>query len=149
MPPSRFLHTVNERFTFALHDVARLWLNHLNERFKPTGLRQLKWLVMGRLCKSRDGLVQKELAEQVGVEGPALVRMLDSMEAAGLVQRCSCPNDRRAKIVRLGAKAEPVLNDLIAKARELRAEVLRGIPEADIRTALGVLEEIGRRLNRS
>ncbi len=146
MSPSRKPRNLHEQFAFSLHDTSRIWRNRLNERFKPLGLRQLKWLVLGHLWRAPEGLVQRELAERVGMEGAALVRVLDGMEAEGLIQRCECPQDRRAKIVRLGKKADPVLRKVLARAQTLREEIMQGIAEQDVRTALKVLEEIRHRL---
>ncbi len=44
---------------------------------------------------------QKELAAILDIEGPSLVRLLDTLEAQGLVERCGEADDRRAKILRM------------------------------------------------
>lgn len=60
----------------------------------------------------RDGRTQTELAEAVAVEPPTITKMVQRMEATGLLRRRQDPNDRRAMRVYL-----------TAKGRKLRARV--------------------------
>ena len=55
-------------------------------------------ILAGRLG---DGVRQGALAEALGVEGPSLVRVLDQLVAAGLMERREDPHDRRAKTLHL------------------------------------------------
>src|ERR1700754_357221 len=48
-----------------------------------------------------DGVRQGVLAEAMGVEGPSLVRVLDQLVTAGLIERREDPLDRRAKTLHL------------------------------------------------
>lgn len=54
------------------------------------------WLeVLLRLARSDGELRMAELASQVRLSASGLTRLVDRMEAAGLVERRSCPTDRR------------------------------------------------------
>ncbi len=86
-----------------------------------------------------DGMVQKELAQFMGVEAPTLVRLLDRLAAEGFVVRRPFPGDRRANTVHLSARAHDVLGELNEVAAALRRRLLDGIPAerlADCRMAL-------------
>lgn len=53
-----------------------------------------------------DGQTQAELAESLAVEPPTITKMLQRMEAAGLVVRKPHPDDRRAQRVLLTARGK-------------------------------------------
>lgn len=71
------------------------------------------------LFESDEGLVQRELAERIGIEGPTLVRLLDAMERDGWVIRVPSPNDRRQKVVKVTPKAQAAFAAMDETAREL------------------------------
>jgi MarR family transcriptional regulator, transcriptional regulator for hemolysin len=82
---------------------------------------------------------QVALAELVGIEGPSLVRLLDQLCAAGLMQRETDPDDRRAKMVALTQAGRAVTERMEADLQQLRARVLKGVSRADLEAALRVL----------
>ena len=76
------------------------------------------------------------------VEAPTLVRTLDWLEGEGLVARRGAPHDRRAKTVHLTAKAGPLIRAIEDVATGVRAEMMAGIPEAELAGCLAVLGRI-------
>lgn len=93
-----------------------------------------------------DGLTQGELAEVLAIEQPTVVRQIDAMQAAGLVERLADENDRRVKRVMLTASGRSEANGVLALTDELRAELCDGIPAAELATATAVLRRIGERI---
>ncbi|WDD90622.1 MarR family transcriptional regulator (plasmid) [Burkholderia sp. FERM BP-3421] len=93
-------------------------------------------IVAGRLGAA---VRQVELAEQVGIEGPSLVRLLDQLCAAGLMRREADPDDRRAKIVALTDAGRVLTERMEEDLRMLRARVLKGVSRADLEATLRVL----------
>lgn len=93
--------------------------------------------------KTRDEApTQRELAQSVGVEGPTLARLLDSLEAQGLVQRHAVVEDRRAKKIVLSDSARPLIEQIEAIATALRQELFVGIDEEEARICLRVHKRI-------
>ena len=136
---------VGEQFAIELGRVSRQWRKRLDERLKHTGLTQARWMVLLHL--SRTGpMSQRELAETVGIEGPTLVRMLDSLEGQGLLERRACEDDRRVKRVYLTEAARPVLAEITSIATALRKELLAEMADGELRAAWKVLKDIGDRL---
>lgn len=131
-----------DRFALILAETARNWRNKLDQRLKPLGLSQAKWRVLLYLAKDGDGLMQKELAERLSVEGPTVVRLLDRMSADGWVQRRESPSDRRAKTVHMTAKARRTVERIEAMARQLRGELFADIPRTELLACLDVLKRI-------
>lgn len=122
--------------------VARQWRTALDGRLKPTGLSQAKWLVLLDIKRQGEGRLQKELAKNLGVEGPTLVRTLDALEAIELVQRRSGITDRRAKTVHLTERAHALVGEVEQSAAHLREEILDGITSNDMEVFLTVLDRM-------
>lgn len=89
--------TDQHRFGMQLAQMSRGWRAELDRRLAGLGLSQARWLVLLHLARFDEAPTQRELAQSVGVEGPTLARLLDSLESQGLVQRQSVMEDRRAK----------------------------------------------------
>lgn len=136
---------IDEQFAIELGRLSRQWRKRLDERLKQTGLNQARWLVLMHLSRAGP-LSQRELADTVGIEGPTLVRLLDSLEGQGLVERRLCGEDRRVKQVHLAAAAGPLLAEITGIAAALRRQVLAEMPDGELRTAWKVLRDIGDRL---
>jgi len=125
-----------------LGETARLWRARLDERLRPLGLSQARWLVLLQLHRRGDGAVQKALAQWVGIEGPTLVRLLDRMSADGWIERRESPQDRRAKTVHLTGKAREVIGRIDRVAAQLRHDLLVDLDPRQIETCMGVLRQI-------
>ena len=69
------------------------------------------WLILVSL-KGRHHGAQRELAGELGIEGPTLTHHLNKMESAGLVRRQRDPRDRRAHFVELTAAGDAMFSGL-------------------------------------
>ncbi|WP_447589917.1 MarR family winged helix-turn-helix transcriptional regulator [Aquipseudomonas campi] len=87
-----------------------------------------------------DGVRQVQLAQAVGIEGASLVRPLDQLCAAGLIERSEDAGDRRAKVITLTPAGRALCATLEAELVELRRKVLQDLPEADLAAALRVFQ---------
>ena len=121
------------RFAMQLAQMSRSWRAEIDRRLNDLGLSQARWLVLLHLGRFDHRPTQRELAKSVGVEGPTLARLLDSLEAQGLVERLAVPEDRRAKQVALCAKAKPLIEKIEAISTQLRREAFAGIEAEDLR----------------
>ena len=92
-------------------------------------------VTIGRLG---DGVRQGAVAEEVGMEGPSLVRLLDQLCDCGLVERREDPADRRAKTLWLTARGHDVMEAIEADLVALRASVLKDVPRSDMEAVLRV-----------
>ncbi|MGE8499250.1 MAG: MarR family transcriptional regulator [Pseudomonas sp.] len=121
------------RFAMQLAQLSRAWRAELDRRLVGLGLSQARWLVLLHLARFDELPTQRELAQSVGVEGPTLARLLDSLEAQGLVSRHPVPEDRRAKKIALSPKAQPLIEKIEAISTQLRQELFAGIDEEELR----------------
>jgi len=125
-----------------LGEVSRSWRAKLDERLRPLGLSQSRWMVLLHLSRRGDGVVQKALAEWMGIEGPTLVRILDRMTEDGWIERRESPSDRRSKTVHLTPQSRAIIEQISAVAAQLRGELLADIPEAELEACMRVLLQI-------
>ena len=125
-----------------LGETGRAWRCRLDQRLKPLGLSQAKWITLLKLSKVEDGMTQTELAERVCVEGPTLARLLDRMAADGWIERRESDADRRSKTVHLCRKSCALLEQINAVAMQLSAELLEGVPPDELRSCINVLQRI-------
>lgn len=121
------------RFAMQLAQLSRSWRAELDRRLAGLGLSQARWLVLLHIGRFAELPTQRELAQSVGVEGPTLARLLDSLEAQGLVVRHAVQEDRRAKKIALCPPAKPLIEQIEAISTQLREELFAGIDEDDLR----------------
>jgi MarR family transcriptional regulator for hemolysin len=130
--------TDQHRFGMQLAHMSRGWRAELDRRLAGMGLSQARWLVLLHLARFDEAPTQRELAQSVGVEGPTLARLLDSLETQGLVKRQAVLEDRRAKKIMLCPPAHPLIEQIETIANALRAELFVGVEEEDLRVAMRV-----------
>lgn len=128
-----------------LGETGRAWRYRLDQRLKPLGLSQAKWITLLKLSCAADGMTQTELAERLGVEGPTLARLLDRMAADDWIERRESDADRRSKTVHLRPKACGLLERITAVALQLNADLLEDVPAGDLRCCMAVLHRIKER----
>ncbi|MBW4935140.1 MarR family transcriptional regulator [Marinobacter sp. F4206] len=133
---------MRDQFPFAVARVTRRWRKMLDERLKDLGVTQARWSTMVYLDKGGEGLTQRELASLMAIENPTLVRLLDSLEQQGLIERRPCPNDRRARRLHLTSAGRAFMDDLSERAEKLREQMLEGISDDDIECTVRVFHKI-------
>tara|TARA_Y100000780_G_C13440923_1_gene323317 strand:+ start:11 stop:436 length:426 start_codon:yes stop_codon:yes gene_type:complete len=133
---------MRDQFPFAVARVTRRWRKMLDERLKDLGVTQARWSTMVYLEKGGEGLTQRELASLMAIENPTLVRLLDSLEQQGLIERRPCPNDRRARRLHLTNAGRAFMDDLSERAEVLREEMLEGISDEEIECTVKVFQKI-------
>lgn len=133
---------MKDQFPFAVARVTRRWRKMLDERLKDLGVTQARWSTMVYLEKGGEGLTQRELAGLMAIENPTLVRLLDSLEQQGLIERRPCPNDRRARRLYLTRDGRAFMDVLSERAEKLRDEMLEGISDKEIECTVKVFNRI-------
>src|SRR5271156_2655542 len=91
-----------------LHDVARLIRTRFDQRARAFGMTRAQWIILARL-ERQPNISQNEMAAICEVEPITVGRLVDRLEAHGLVQRCPDPTDRRVRRLRLLPAAKPIL----------------------------------------
>jgi MarR family transcriptional regulator for hemolysin len=146
---SKLPDAMQERFSSALHGTARIWRQALDKRLKNLGIGQSGWMTIAIVAKSSEPLSQRALADQVGVEGPSMVSMLDRLERDGFVVRSPSPLDRRVKLVQLTDAGRRVFDEVWREGTSVRAELLDGIDPQALAAATELLELLRARIEGS
>lgn len=110
------------------------------------GITYARGRVVAALHASGPVLMRK-LAQDVGVTPRTITGLIDALEADGWAVRRADPTDRRATIVALTPAAEEAFGRLLAGYTGLAAGLLRGVPQDEQRSALGVIDHIAARLD--
>src|SRR5271170_7489882 len=118
--------SLNREFAFSLNDVARMLRTFADQQANRFGITRAQWVVLVRLDRF-EGLKQSEVAEMLDLQPITLTRLLDRLCAAGLIERRSDPNDRRAKRLFLTAAARPMLEQLGALGEDMMTTALAGV----------------------
>lgn len=117
-----------------LSDVARLLRTEADRRARIHGLTRAQWVILHRV-QNAPGLSQRELAEFLEVEPITVGRLVDRLEARGVVERRPDPDDRRIWRLHLRPAADEVLAELEDQLVLIRDLIGEGVdPDAMART---------------
>jgi MarR family transcriptional regulator for hemolysin len=132
-------------FGFLLADVARLLTRNFDRRAQKVGLSRAQWQVLAWL-KRNEGISQIKLADLLEISPMTLVRLIDRLEAHGLIERRADPADRRVYRLYLAQHAHPVLDQLWQLGAETRRQALPDISPAEEAVLIDILIRIRRNL---
>jgi DNA-binding MarR family transcriptional regulator len=127
------------------HDLGELFARitqRLVEAERPIldrhGLAMWPYVVLARLARS-PASTQLELAREIGYDKTRLIKILDELGEAGLIERVPDPEDRRARIVTLTDAGRERLTAIRAEIRAMEAEFLATLSAAQQRSLRRVL----------
>ncbi len=135
-----------QTFGSLLSLAARQWRRGVDRGLQPFGLTEATWLPLIRLARAPEAMRQKELAASLSLDSSAVVRLLDSLQAAGLIKRREENADRRAKTIVLTKAGQAMVDRVEDSAREVRDGALAGLSARDVATTTRVLQHICRAL---
>jgi MarR family transcriptional regulator for hemolysin len=143
MAPSQT--TVQAEIGLLIARLARLWRREADQALADHGLSQATAHPL-RILSGRGKCVrQGVLADEIGIEGPSLVRLIDLLQSEGLVERREDPTDRRAKTLHLTAEGEAKAEEINRVLRRVRADLLKDISLEDLAITYDVLQRIEQR----
>ena len=127
------MHNFQRDLMFLLHDVARLIRIDADKRARAHGMTRAQWGILIWL-ERQPGLSQKELAEILEVEPITVARLIDRLEARGMVERRPDPKDRRIWRLHVCPPAYSVLREIDRQREQMRALVTCGLDQTTIDT---------------
>lgn len=126
---------------FLLHDVARLLRVDADKRARAHDMTRAQWGILIWL-ERQPGISQKELAELLDVEPITVARLIDRLEARGMVERRPDPKDRRIWRLHLRPDAYPMLEEIAEQRAEISAMLTQGIDCASLETVTETLRRM-------
>jgi DNA-binding MarR family transcriptional regulator len=88
---------------------------------------------------AREGAIQQEIGQAMGIDPSTMVSLIDQLEGAGLAQRRTHPKDRRAREVTITPKGRRTLERARGLATQVEDDVLRGLSATERRRLLTLL----------
>ncbi len=126
---------------FVLNDAARLFRKRFEQNARGLGLTRAQWQVLAFLVRN-EGSQQSALADILDIEPITLVRILDKLETADLIERRRHPTDRRVWQIFLRPAAHPLIERMWLIGDKTRAEALAGLSEADRNALVRILLDV-------
>jgi MarR family transcriptional regulator for hemolysin len=126
-----------------LHVTARLARSRYERQLRAhlPGMTLARCAVLVHVARHK-GLNQAALAEILDIRPITLVRVLDRLEAAGFVARMPDPDDRRAHVLALTAKALPIVESIHDLNRKTYEDLQLGISKAEASKLRALLSRI-------
>jgi len=131
-----------------LHHAGRQWQRLADATLGAYGISTACTMPLLMIGRSGGGLRQVALAQQLGMEGPSLVRLLDKLSASGLVRRECDASDRRANLLWLTDPGRALASELEARLIDLRQEVFGALSLDELRAVLKVWHLLDKAVDR-
>lgn len=126
--------------------LARLYRREIDKRLTVFGVSDATAIPVMLIGRLGDGVRQVVLAEEMGVEGPSLVRLLDQLSHAGLIERHDDPVDRRAKTLHLTAAGTMLAHDVELALINIRKALFADVSDEDMAACIRVFDALGQTL---
>ena len=123
---------------FQLHDVARMLRTRFDRWARSYGLTRAQGVILVRL-HHQPGLSQIEMAAICEVEPITVGRLVDRLEARGLIERRPDPADRRIRRLHLLPASEPILALIDGYRADVNDYLLSGVSAEARETVVNVL----------
>lgn len=135
--------TVDHPFPIGLeiHEISRSLRRAFDARVRGSGFTQEQWRALWHLSRN-EGISQTKLADILEMQPISVGRLIDRLEAAGLVARRPHPTDRRAVKLYLTEAALPRLAELRRIAGDYKTQLSQTLTDAEQHTLLSLLQRL-------
>jgi len=140
---SRPFASLDQEGVLGLLRTADLVRRRLASAVEPEGLTLQQYNVLRILRGSRaEGLPTLDIAARMIEQTPGITRLLDRLEAKGLVRRQRCPRDRRRVLCFITKSGLGQLRTLDPVVTSLHRNALGGLRRADTQRLVGILDSV-------
>lgn len=129
-------------FSAHLVPLGRRYRRALDNGLAGLSLSHTPALAVMLIGRAADGLRQGALADQLGVEAPSVVPLIDQLERSGLVERRVDSTDKRARLIHLTAAGTTLAAQVEARTAEIRQTLLACIEADELVIATRVLDRL-------
>ncbi|MFT3999991.1 MAG: MarR family transcriptional regulator [Rhizobium sp.] len=121
---------------------ARQWRRAVDLRLQSFNLTEATWLPLLRLAQADGPMRQKDLAAILTLDTSSVVRILNNLDAAGLIEQREDLEDRRAKAIEITEAGRTLVRQVETVSQDVEGEVLKGMPPSDLAATRRVLEQV-------
>ena len=115
--------------------------NKLSQRFNEFNVTPEQWAVLNGLW-TQEGLTPKELADITFKDKPNTNRILEKLQAKGLIVRRPHPVDKRAYQIFLTDHGRELKAELVPKVLQLLEEATAGIDKQKVLEMMNLLNQM-------
>lgn len=126
-----------------VYDAQAAWLE---PALVESGLSWSQFQILCTVHGGRGEFSQSDVCRHLGLSPATISESLDSLVRNGLIERDGAGKDKRKKLLNLTAQGQAVTEALRKRAQDGERAMLRGVSEADLKTATGVLEQMVKNL---
>jgi MarR family transcriptional regulator, transcriptional regulator for hemolysin len=126
--------------------LARFLRSDFDRHVHDAGLTRSQWSLIA-VASSHPGSSQRQIAEILEMSEASTGRLIDRLEADGVLERRELEGDRRARAVFLTEAANPMLETMTAMARAREEHWFRGMSDSDLRQLSDLLAKLHNNIN--
>jgi len=130
-----------DKLGFLFHDVARFRSIVFDDFMQTYDLTRAQWWTLANLYR-RDGMTQRDLAEQLEIGAVTMSGLIDRLEAQGWVERRDEPKDRRVKRVWLTRRAEEIRPSMVKNVNNINGTSTKGLSKDQVDSLVGMLRVV-------
>ncbi len=119
--------------------LARMLRSDFDRHVDDVGLTRSQWSLIA-VAARKPGSTQRQIAEFLEMSEASAGRLVDRLEADGVLERRELEGDRRARAVFLTDAANPLLERMSVMARAREERWFRGMSDAELTQLSGLLE---------
>ncbi len=135
------------RAMLAIMGTSRLYARSLEKVISSrTGQTRVRWEMLFAVAFSEGPTTASAIAKMLGIQWPALVRILDALEEDGLVQRRGNPDDGRSRLIELTDKGQETIEAVRATVDPARTQLLSLLTDDELFTLVELMERLQLRL---
>ncbi|WP_369788107.1 MarR family winged helix-turn-helix transcriptional regulator [Rouxiella sp. WC2420] len=125
--------------TNSLQPVKRVWRQAATQIFANSGISMSLANLVVIVNRNAQGINQRDLAEEIGMNPGAMVRILDQGTEAEYLERRELSRDRRFKTICILPAGKKLADEIESSANKLRVQLMEDVSVEDIENATRVL----------
>jgi MarR family transcriptional regulator for hemolysin len=126
--------------------LARMLRSDFDRHVDDVGLTRSQWSLIA-VAARRPGSTQRQIAEFLEMSEASAGRLVDRLEADGVLERRELEGDRRARAVFLTEAANPLLERMSVMARAREERWFRGLSDRELEQLSELLEMLYTNMN--
>jgi DNA-binding MarR family transcriptional regulator len=120
-----------------------------NELSAPAGLTSARWQVLGGIALASEPLTVAQIARSMGLTRQGVQRLVDELEAAGLVRRTADPESLKTRPVTLSEAGKTAYERVMSKQQPWANQIASETAANKLAQTVEVLRELRLRLEGS
>jgi len=133
---------LEEEASLSIVRTADLMFQHVADVLKPFDLSSSQYNVLRILRGAKEALPCGQIAERMVSRDPDITRLLDRMEARGLISRARDEQDRRVVKAQITAKGLSLLDEIQPLIFEYHRQRFAGFGKKQLRQLIAWMEQV-------